>query len=242
MAVEQNGLDVGIYTHIDQEYTIVPSSRCESVIHRTVSFNAVSSVHRLMARGIVDRDNRNGEMAAHLKTLNVFVLEFSEIENVLLAEDVFTVICDRLRNTGLVSATSDDLIQKVKEAVLGELKHTAELVASQATAAEIESEFKTFDAKARGEIALVSAFGRVASLNVTPIYQANIKTIESILSHGDYDEALRIFGHKGLLAKAATILGLRNRDILADFVRNVMALPDGKDLRDAIKNHLPQLL
>ena len=78
---DRSSWDYFIFSHLYPGFTVTPTGNCEVVIHATCSFNALKHMHNVHAFGIIDRDYRNDDQVAHLKTLGVHTLAISEIEN-----------------------------------------------------------------------------------------------------------------------------------------------------------------
>ncbi len=82
-------MDLTIYRHQYEDFTIVPIGSCDAVIHSVASYNGSSTLHRLGACGLVDADHRDVGEVASLREHKVYVLPVAEIENILLLPDVF---------------------------------------------------------------------------------------------------------------------------------------------------------
>ena len=93
---DKKGLDYLIFSHLFKDYTVIPHGGCADVIQATCSFSQLKNLHGLDCKGIIDRDFRNDEKIQKLKDKAIFCLDFSEIENILLSEDVLKIVGDFL--------------------------------------------------------------------------------------------------------------------------------------------------
>lgn len=142
----------------------------------------------------MDRDFREDAEVDYLRGISVYVLDSSELENLLLTEDVLRFVSEQLHRSDFA-----DLFEKTKALVLGEMERNKERLISTITAARIERKLKSFDAKVIGESNLKSSLDKLTkTIDVIAIYQNTRIKIEEILTNKKYDEAIRIYNHKGL--------------------------------------------
>jgi len=233
---EKTSLDYFLFQHVFPDFTIIPRGGCEQVIQTTATYNALESLHRLRAFGIVDRDVRNEMEVGYLKDRNVFVIDVSAVENLLLHEDVLRAIATKLH---IPDATS--IVESVRQYVLSELETQKERVVSRMVTAEIEKRLKAFDAKAVGPMQIkASVESYQKSVDVDQLFLKKAGEIEQILAASDYASALRIFTQKGLLAHVASAFGFKRDEFLRYFKR-LAASNDGLELIEVIQKHLPAI-
>lgn len=235
---DKSSLDYFLYPKLYPDFTIVPTGGCESVIRANGSFSSteLKALHRLSSFGLVDRDFRSDDEVRHLQGLGVHVLNFSEIENLFITEDVLAFVAEKLQKADL-----PELFKKTKSLVLGELAKNKERLASSITAAMIERLLKPFDAKAVGESNLQTALiDLIATIDVPVIYQATVARVEEILKNENYDEALMIYNHKGLIRQISSIFGLKSSE-LVEFIQRLVSSKDGEPLIAVMRGKVPQI-
>lgn len=235
---DKSSLDYFLYPKLYPNFTIVPAGGCEVVIHATGSFSStrLRSLHRLLSFGLIDRDYREDAEISYLKGLNVYVLDFSELENLLLTEDVLRFVAEQLHRTDFA-----DLFEKAKTSVLGEMEKNKERLISSITSATIERKLKSFDAKVIGESDLKSSLDKLTStIDVTAIYQTTRTKIEEILTNKKYDEAIRIYNNKGLSKQISSLFGLMSKE-LTEYIQRLLSSKEGEPLIAIMQSKVPQI-
>ena len=93
----KNGsIDLTLYRHQYDNFTVIPIGSCEAVIHSVASYQNSATLHWLKARGLVDADDRTAAQVAYLKAHDVYSLSVAEIENILLLPNVFLALAEAL--------------------------------------------------------------------------------------------------------------------------------------------------
>jgi len=233
---DQGSLDQFLLGRLYPEYTVTPLAGCEKVIHATRSFAELRHFHALECAGIIDRDYRSEEEIAGLKRMNVFVLEVSEIENLLLLEDVLSVV-----SKGIHRSDFPNLMNQVREYVFGELVRQRERVISAITAASIEKSLVSFNAKAQGASKLENALKDLfASFDVSDVYTNIESKVNGVIERKDYDEALKIYANKGLVAHVSTLFDFRPSGLVA-FLKRLIVTGEGDVALDAMRRFIPAI-
>jgi AAA domain, putative AbiEii toxin, Type IV TA system/Protein of unknown function (DUF4435) len=234
---DKTSLDYHIYSYLYPSFTLIPCGVGSQVIHATSTFRSLLALHHLECRGVVDRDCRTDQQVAWLKDRHVFVSELSEIENLLLAEDVLRALAAELLKDPV------DVVANVKEMVLGQLEREKERIVSAIAASTIEARFKTFDAKARGENALqMSLDALLAATDVATIYRDVEHRVTKILTDRNYHEAIKIFDNKGLCAQSASIFGQKSKDEFLDYIKKLISDERGTPLVAAMRALMPAIV
>jgi hypothetical protein len=235
---DKSSLDYFLYPKLYPDFTIVPTGGCESVIHANGSFSSteLKALHRLSSFGLVDRDFRSDDEIKSLESLGVYVLNFSELENLFITEDVLAFVAEKLEK-----ADFPELFKKTKSLVLGEMEKNKERLASSITATMIERSLKPFDAKAVGESNLNTALiNLIAKINVPAIYQATAARVEEILKNENYDQALKIYNNKGLVRQTSSIFGLMSNELI-EFIQRLVSSKEGQPLVAIMQGKVPQI-
>ena len=203
------------------------------MLNVTQSFESLKQLHNLSCRGIIDRDIRSEEEIRYLRDRNIFVLDFAEVENLFLIEEVLRIAAKEL----LVPA--DKVVDAAKKLVLSELAREKEAVVSKAVAHRIEGAVRNFDAKAQGEAALTNAVDNVwRSIDVKALYAEVSKDVEKILANNDYTGALKIYSNKGLVSRIGSLL--EHKDF-PEYLRKLLVSDRGGELTKAMLKHTPQM-
>jgi AAA domain, putative AbiEii toxin, Type IV TA system/Protein of unknown function (DUF4435) len=228
----KGSLDHFIYGKVYPDRTIIPAESCDQVIHATVSFTRLKTLHSNTCRGVIDFDSRSGADAVRLQKLGVEVLSFAEIENALLAEPVLRVVANRLAHN------EEEVVTAVKQRVFKLLEQHQDEVVSRLTASELETAFHHFDATAVGAAALEASFRDVlAKVDPATTYAAWTKEVRRVIEQQDYAGALKLYNNKGLASYAGAIF----KTPLVRFVLRFARTKESADLLLAIRSVLPQL-
>jgi hypothetical protein len=233
---DKKGLDYLIFSHLFKDYTVIPHGGCADVIYATCSFSRLKNLHGLDCKGIIDRDFRNDEQINKLKDKGIFCLDFSEIENVLLSEDVLKIVGDFLHREDI-----DKIIGDAKNKVFTLIKEQKERLVSSIVAFHIEDAFKTFNAKAIGEEKLKESLDQmVSTINLPCLYQETSTKINRILENQDYSQALRLYNNKGLLPQVSNLFGFKGNG-LVDYIKRLIPRKENEKIIRALRNYLPEL-
>lgn len=159
----------------------------------------------------------------------------SEIENLLLDEGVLRVVAESLRRDD-----ADGVIAQAKSFVLHQLEEQAERVTSAIAASQMESRFREFDAKAKGEDALTNALTDMAhAIDVGALYRSARTDVEAVLATKDYRGALRVLDNKGLIPQVAEFFGLKSTE-LERYIKRLVAAKDGAAILEALRAAAPR--
>ena len=115
LKVKGSSIDHFVFSHLYPDWSVTPCGGCGRVLNVTQSFESLKQLHNLSCRGIVDRDIRLEKEIQYLRGRNVFVLDFAEVENLFLLEEVLRIAAKELLIPG------DGVIRDVKTLVLAEL-------------------------------------------------------------------------------------------------------------------------
>lgn len=233
---DKKGLDYLIFSHLFKDYTVITHGGCADVIYATCSFSQLKNLHGLDCKGIIDRDFRNDEKIQKLKDKAIFCLDFSEIENILLSEDVLKIVGDFLHREDIYK-----IIEKAKNTAFTLMEKEKERLVSSIVAFRIEAAFKTFNDKAIGEEKLKESLDQmVSTINLPCLYQETSTKINRILENQDYSEALRLYNNKGLLPQVSNLFGFQGNG-LVDYIKRLILQKENEKIIRALRNYLPEL-
>jgi hypothetical protein len=229
---DKGSLDHFIYSKTYPDWTIIPAGSCEQVIHGTVSFTRLKTLHSNTCKGIIDFDARAGSDVRRVKKLGVEILDFAEIENALVAEPVLRVLSKKLAHN------EEQIVAAVKQRVLKLLEEHQDQVASRLAAAELETAFRHFSANAIGASALMESFrNAIEKIDPTAVHAKWTSEIRRVIEQQDYPEALKLYNNKGLAADAGSLL----RTPMVPYVLRVAQTKDAADLVSALQSVLPKI-
>lgn len=227
---ERESLDVFLFSKLFPNYAVVPCGPASTVIHATTSFAALRSLHNLDCAGIVDRDYRSDEHIQLLRGKRVFCLEVSEVENLLLTEQVLRAVASSLHMTDV-----DERIGRVRALVFKHMTNERDRLISAIVAGQIENSLRDFDAKAVGSAALTAALTSLTShIDVERMFTETAADVDDILARQDYTEALKIYNNKGLVPAVAPIFEFRAGGLL-DHIRRLCASKDNTAIIAALR-------
>ena len=233
---DKGSLDYTLFSKCYPNLTVIPCGGCESVIHATRTFSSFKNLHRLSSFGIIDRDFRDNEEIDYLKSLGVYVIDFSELENLFLSEDILRAVSEKLNRNDFST-----LFEQIKLQIIEQLSNNKERLVSSITASKIETQLKNFNAKALGESGLkISLENLVRSIDVTAIYQNVNKKITEIINNQDYSEAIKIYNNKGLTHLVSSAFGFRSNEIVSQTLRFIFS-KDGDSILSVIRNKVPNI-
>ncbi|RYZ69478.1 MAG: DUF4435 domain-containing protein, partial [Proteobacteria bacterium] len=99
---ERGSLDTQIYQFIYDAYTVIPCGSCSKVIEATKGLRSHKSVHNQEVYGLIDRDTRSSEELIALSAAGIKHVLLNEVENLLLAPEILSIICEHLGKTGKI--------------------------------------------------------------------------------------------------------------------------------------------
>lgn len=193
-------LDEQLYSILFPKHIIKPVGGCSSVISFTKAFNRLPSL-RIKAVGIIDSDFQSPNRLSALKSENIYSINVSEVENILLDEKLLIAICE---------SKSLDIgrIATIKETVMRKLAHEQKLQISRFVSAKVDHYFKDTNVPRGNDISTLKLnySNFLDDINLDTWAAEREKVIDQIIKDNDYKKALQIFHDKGLESVAKRIL------------------------------------
>ncbi len=237
----KESLDFLVYCHIYTDYTIIPCGGCSEVINATRSFSKLKNknLHNLECVGIIDRDYRTDEQIKNLSS-KIYCLNFFEIENIFLSEDVLKAVTNSLADSLLLDRDdTENRIYKTKEKVFSQMEREKEKIICSIVVAKIRESFKNFEQKEAKE-ALEQSFEDISSqVNPESLYLKTETLINKVLEDKNYSEALRLYSNKGLINQISSFFPFKGTG-LKDYVKRLITHND-KAIIEALRCLLPKL-
>jgi len=235
-------LDYFFFSRLFKKFTVTPCGGHEQVINSTCSFSKLKNLHNLECKGIIDRDFRTDENVEYLRQRGVFCLNFSEIENLLLSENVLSAVATMLNRT----EDAAHLIEQAQQLVFNLMENQKERLVSAIVAARIEYILSRFDAEACGEAGLIKALDDVTNgIDIPGLYEETNNLVENILRNKKYSEALRLYNNKGLLNQVSSLFGFKaNKDNneLVNYIKRLINSRDNRMIIEAFQQATPELV
>ncbi len=232
----KESLDFLVYSRLYTDYTVIPRGGCSEVIHATRTFSNLKNLHNLECVGIIDRDYRTDEQIANLKKSGISCLNFLEIENIFLSENVLKVVANSLHRDDTAN-----LIQKTKELVFKEIEREKERLISSIVAARVRQSLKEFNSKAIGEQELQKSLDYMLfKINLSSLYAEITNLIDNVLDTKDYPAALSLYDNQGLINRISPSFGFKNEG-LREHIKRLIASKSNKDIVKALRCLLPEL-
>jgi AAA domain, putative AbiEii toxin, Type IV TA system/Protein of unknown function (DUF4435) len=234
---DKGSLDYFLFQKSYPGFTVAPCGSAYGVVQATRSFAALEHLHNLACCGVVDRDFRGDDEVDWLEDRGVYVLDHSEIENVLLSEGVLGAVAEH-------QSLMDDfpeLLDKAKDIVFREMTRDREVLVSSITAAKVERRLKKFNAKARGKAELGAALGELLSqIDVEAIYDETAAEVDRVIEERNYTKALRLYNNKGLLGKIEPLFGFAHKGML-ELVKRLASTTKGATVLSALQDEVPEV-
>ncbi len=224
----EGSLDQRLYQIVLSDYTIKPLGSCEKVIHNTKAFKEQGEFHRLDVFGLIDRDAKHDHEIEELNKKDIWVLEYGEVENIFLVEDIIKAACSHM------SKKDDDVLLQVKKNLFAFFEQ------------QLETQKKIYFKKVlRQELFDLKSIdsGDIGGLRYN--FEKKLQHIEldkmendinihynNILEKKDYTQLLTFFNpkRKSLIANSniCSLLGLKRPQDYEDLVLNLLS----KDMQD----------
>ena len=230
-----DGPDERLYRLLYPAHHVVAFGGCEQVVHATASCRTLKIHGQLHVEtfGLIDRDGRNESDVAALAQSGVSVLEWAEIENLLLGEDVLRHVATALHRNG------EQDFAEVKKRVMDTVVLDSERIACELAGRELDRTMRGWPWKHSDSATLEASLStHIAQIDASTVVGAWRQRVQSILNANDYTGALRIYPNKGLLSKAAHVFGLTK---YGDYILRRIGSADGASLVGILQGLVPHI-
>jgi hypothetical protein len=234
---ERGSLDLTVYRSHYANFTVIPVGSCDAVVRSVNSYRGSKALHWLNVRGLVDADHRDAADIAFLEKLDIYVLPVAEVENLLLLPDVFIALASAF-SCADPAAQLGGLTNDVLAAVSANL----DLVCSRYAIRQLDRRLKRVEVEAKDLETLQKSYkSALAPVDPTAIFVEIKKQLEKSIQARDLGEVLRLYDNKGLLARGASRLGLRDQKQLLEKVGRLMGGENGQEVRRQLAKALPPI-
>ena len=229
------GPDERLYRLIYPTQHIVPFAGCAQIIHAVSTCRNLRRRGQLQVetRGLIDRDGRDKNEVQKLNDIGVGVLDWAEIENLLICEEVLRHVASALH------LDVNDVIKCAKDRVFALITEHTERIAAELAGRDLDRKIREWPWKYPSATMLErSLTDHLATIDAAATVSARRKLVEDIVAKGDYEDALKVYPNKGVIAEIGQIVGLRD---YTDYVLRRLATKEGEPLLSSLKVLLPSL-
>jgi ABC-type branched-subunit amino acid transport system ATPase component len=204
----KRSLDRAIYRACYPDWTIIPRSSCEEVIHAVVTMRANGALTGTKCSGIVDADAYDASEIEFLNSKGIAVLPVSEIENIFLLPEVVEAIA---RAEGF----DGQALEEKLSAIFDELFEQAKAPRNQLPAVlrhcrrRIDRTLKKLDLKTSLDVSeLASEYAaKTKALDVAKLAKAAEDNIQKAIAERNVPNLLRWYDNKGILGIVCKVKG-----------------------------------
>lgn len=205
------GIDEQVYKawFSDKNLTVIASGGCESVVACVEAIKTGAILKGTTAIAVIDRDDRPDEDIQHLRSKNVVVLGFSEIESVLVSKQIFFEV-GKLTGEANLENKYQEFIEKTRRALSPQ--KNARILARSKKSAEWRMYARFGEIKNDSNIETVKGnFSEACNsipqdINAEVIFLKETTTVENAIE--DSLLMLQIFPGKSIIGVAAETLGV----------------------------------
>jgi hypothetical protein len=234
---EGASLDLTVYRSLYPKFTIVPVGSCEVVIHSVASFKERVALHRLEVRGLIDADDRGPTDLSDLQSRDVYVLPVAEVENLMLLPGVFLALAEVL-----ICDNPPALLGGLGKEVAKIATENLDLVSARYTARQIDRRLKRVTLNPKDLSSLQTTYGaEIATIDAAVIFNSFRKNLEDKIQSVDLLGILRLYKNKGLLARVASLLGLRDQKQLLEKLARLLGGDSGVKVRGELTSAMPKI-
>jgi hypothetical protein len=234
---ERGSLDLTIYGSHYVNFTLVPVGSCDNVIHSVASYKGSAVLHRLLARGLVDADDRGSDELAYLHARDIYSLPVAEIENLFSLPNIFLALAE-----ALMCPNPTQVLEKLKDDVIKEASSNIELASTRHTIRQVDRKLKLIQLEAKDAQSLQAAFqSKLSAVDTAAIFSAFKLRLQSYIDARDLANVMRVYDNKGVLSVVAQVLGLKNQRVLLEKVTRLLGEREGDKLRDEFTKTLPAI-
>lgn len=234
---ERGSSDYALYQEYYSDFTVIPRWSCRHVIESVYWLSANSELHSIRAFGLIDRDGRSKDEIENLQKNNVFVLPFSEIENVFLAPELLKCVTEHLwlnfsekfpeiSEKIFSKLTDEEKKRLILHKVISEIKFLQRELLN-AKIADLSWVASTID-EVRGDLE-----GIAKSIE---------EQIEAAVKNADYLGLLEMYPNKGLASQISELLGLSAKwDAYQKLILRLLKTEKRVQIFTELSKYLPEI-
>lgn len=231
----RRSIDSRLYPLVFKDYTVQSLGSCNKVIEATRTFNDLNAYHHMSSWGIVDRDRREVKEVEYLRGKRIMVPEVAEIENILMLEDVITIVAQSM------GKDAEKVLRKVRSSIFNQFRANLHQQALLHTRHKVKRTMEyRVDAKFDSIRALEEHINHlVEEINPRNLYQNFCREFNSYLNNKDYASILRVYNQKSMVpaSNVAQLCGFASKDEYIDRIIELLRTdtPAAERLRTVIR-------
>ncbi|MFX5295218.1 DUF4435 domain-containing protein [Acinetobacter baumannii] len=225
--------DDEIYKLMFPNFTVKPVGSCTNVINFTRAFNKIRNI-TTQAFGLIDLDHSPIDRSAKLSEDKIYSLEVAEVENLLLEEDLLSMIVEQLQ-----LGEKNEIIQKIKDVIISSLQRNIEIQTANYISSQINFYFEDANLdKGNKKDEVKNNFSDfISKIKIDEIYDERNTQLEQIIAQKNYLNVLKTYNNKGLSSETHSILEIRSYKRFA-----IRILKSSTEARECLKKHFPEAL
>ncbi|HEY0149222.1 MAG TPA: DUF4435 domain-containing protein [Allosphingosinicella sp.] len=231
--------DVGLYRRVYSNHTVIPVGGCEAVIGSVASFRTSTQLHRVRARGLVDRDDRTESQVQYLRELDVFTTPVSEIENLFLLPDVFKALA---RTLGHEEHAAQDLADRLSKNICAAAASDIDAFAYRHMKRQLDRRLKALNLEGSTPASVREHLQTaIAELDPVALNHEAATRLSTAAEEGDVEKVLSLYDNKALFADAAVLLSM-NKKGLQEHIGRMLKAEIGEGFVRSVRARLPELV
>lgn len=195
----KGALDEQLYSALYPNFLVRPCGSCTQVIQYTRAARQLQSLHHILPMAIVDADNRSDSEKVSLKTEGIFTLECVEIENLLWAPEVLSVMAQ--------IEEKPDAADKAIERVVTETEKLLEQTIAAKVAMKIQSTIQW--SKGKSLEIIKDDLTQIASIDIDAEAEFFRRKLLDAITNKKLPELMKMVEHKHLHRLVAEDFGLK---------------------------------
>lgn len=232
---DKGSFDYNLYSHVYSNFTIIPRGGCEQVVQSVKILNSIGSFHQIKAFGLIDRDYKSEEEIVSLKSQGIYIIEASEIDNLLIMPDVLRFVAKQFH------LDENLVIADVTSIIIDQIEREKERVISARTSLIVNYKLNALDTKCKGLDNIRTAVETlVSSINIDDIYNSNVVLFNKIVDDSNLENALKYFDSKGLISLVSKVFKF-TKDGYTDFLMRSLKDDNSKKLIIILSRYLPTI-
>jgi ABC-type branched-chain amino acid transport systems, ATPase component len=214
-----NSIDYQIYSSVFNNLSVVQCNSCEQVITNTKGLNNDSRFIKRKVFGIIDNDFREEGEIGSLANNKITVLEYSEIENLLIDSEILESVNDELNKVDL-----SDLKNKVIQVISKKKITIMNDYLDKRFLKNISAQKLKFG---EGLDEQISKLNKSNQDNLIEKVKLLEQKFDKFVSENSYDKLIRLVPAKGIYNLVAHELGLSNEKFLTNKVVSLINTNSG---------------
>ncbi|MCL2032355.1 MAG: DUF4435 domain-containing protein [Methanomassiliicoccaceae archaeon] len=225
---DKNSIDCKILESAYANYIVKPVGSCERVINCVYGLSEKYNFLRRNAYGIIDGDFRTEDEKKSLRDKNIFVLEYNELENLLIDSEILACVNKNTMDKD-IEKVNKDLIKIIKK----RKRATMDDYLNKRYNRILKAEKLRYNENLVEEIDSLNEKNKKTIMDEIHKYESDF---DDCISRGDYNALIRLVPAKGIVDEAAQQIGIKGKD---DYIGRVIKLiKQNKEVRQLVLNKI----